>query len=149
MVMVTGGPARPLTPASEYWQLLFYLGRSLPLASAKFPAFDRHPASARRCPSRIARLKSLNDSVRINDAGPAGTEAIRLTDLVVVFGLDNFLATIKAVRADMVAQVYFTGRGFYGQRRISGPVVGATHVALRGGTLVLLDSHLFSTTGKM
>ncbi len=80
--------------------------------------------------SRIARLTSVNESVRISGARLAGTEMVHLTDLVVVFSLYDFLAAIKAVRADVVAQMYLTGGGFNGQRRISGPVVRAAHVAL-------------------
>jgi hypothetical protein len=57
------------------------------------------------------------------------------------FGLDDFAATIKAVGADMVAQVRFTRSRLNSQRRIGQEIVRAMHAALGRGFFVLLDCH--------
>jgi len=47
------------------------------------------------------------------------------------FGLDDFLATIIAAGADMVAQMHFARGRFHGQGRVGEKVMGAMHAALR------------------
>jgi hypothetical protein len=57
-------------------------------------------------------------------------------------GLEDLLAAVKAVRADVVPQVNFAGRRLERQRWIGKRVVRAVHAALRWGLLVLLYCHL-------
>jgi hypothetical protein len=61
--------------------------------------------------------------------------------LLVVFGLQDFTATIKAVWADMVTHVRFTRGWFDAQLRSDEKVVRAVHAAFRRGFFVLLNSH--------
>ena len=53
----------------------------------------------------------------------------------------NFLATVVARRADMMAQVNFTGRRLNSQRRIGQKIVRTVHATLGRGLLVLLNGH--------
>jgi hypothetical protein len=57
-------------------------------------------------------------------------------------GLEDLLAAVKAVRADVVSQVNLAGRRLERQRWIGKRVVRAVHAALRWGLLVLLYCHL-------
>jgi hypothetical protein len=61
--------------------------------------------------------------------------------LFVVFGLQDFAATIVAVRADVVTQVRFARGRLDGERRNAQMVVRAMHTALGRGLLVLLNGH--------
>jgi hypothetical protein len=61
--------------------------------------------------------------------------------LFVVFGLQDFAATIVAVRADVVTQMRFTRGRFDCERRNAQVVVGTMHTALGRGLLVLLNGH--------
>jgi hypothetical protein len=61
--------------------------------------------------------------------------------LLVVLGLEDFTTTVKAVRADVVTQVGFTGRWFDTQLRRDQEVVRAVHTALGWGLLILLNCH--------
>jgi hypothetical protein len=56
-------------------------------------------------------------------------------------GLDDLAATIKAVGADMVTQMRFTGGRLDGQRRVGQEIVRAMHATLGRGLFVLLDCH--------
>jgi hypothetical protein len=68
-----------------------------------------------------------------------GTENKRR--LLVVFRLQYFATTVKAVRADVVTQVGFTGHGLDCQVRCNQEIVRTVHTALRWGLLVLLNCH--------
>jgi hypothetical protein len=61
--------------------------------------------------------------------------------LLVVLGLENFTATVKTVRADVVTQVRFTGGWLDTELRRDQKVVRAVHAALGWGLLILLDCH--------
>jgi len=61
--------------------------------------------------------------------------------LLVALGLEDLTTAIIAVRADMMAQVRFTGSRLYSQRRDAQVIVGAVHTALGWRLLVLLDGH--------
>jgi hypothetical protein len=61
--------------------------------------------------------------------------------LLVVLGLEDFTTTVKAVRADVVTQVGFTGRWLDTQLRRDQEVVRAVHTALGWGLLILLNCH--------
>jgi len=61
--------------------------------------------------------------------------------LLVVLGLENFTATVEAVRADVVTQVRFTGGWLDTQLRRDQEVVRAVHTALGWGLLILLNCH--------
>jgi hypothetical protein len=61
--------------------------------------------------------------------------------LLVVFGLEHFATTIKAVRADMVTHVCFASNWLDAQLRRDQKVVRTVHAALGWGFLVLLNCH--------
>jgi hypothetical protein len=61
--------------------------------------------------------------------------------LLVVLGLENFTATVEAVRADVVTQMRFTGGWLDTQLRRDQEVVRAVHTALGWGLLILLNCH--------
>jgi hypothetical protein len=61
--------------------------------------------------------------------------------LLVVFGFENFTATVETVRADVVAQMRFTSRWLDTQLRRDQEVVRAVHTALGWGLLILLNCH--------
>ena len=61
--------------------------------------------------------------------------------LFVVLGLQYFAAAIKAVRADMVTHMRFTGSRLDCQLRSNQEIVRTMHAALGWGLLILLDSH--------
>jgi hypothetical protein len=61
--------------------------------------------------------------------------------LLVVFGFEDFATTVKAVRADVVTQVRFTGGWLDAQLWRDQEVVRTVHTALRRGFLILLDCH--------
>ena len=55
--------------------------------------------------------------------------------------VDDFLATIEAVRADVVAKMHFTGLRFDGRSRVRQKVMSTVVAALVGRFLILLNSH--------
>jgi hypothetical protein len=61
--------------------------------------------------------------------------------LLVVLGLEDFTATVKTVRADVVTQVRFTGGWLDAQLWRDQEVVRTVHTALRRGFLILLNCH--------
>jgi len=61
--------------------------------------------------------------------------------LLVVLGLENFTATVEAVRADVVTQMRFTRGWLDTQLRRDQEVVRAVHTALGWGLLILLNCH--------
>src|SRR5437660_1752471 len=61
--------------------------------------------------------------------------------LLVVLGLENFTATVEAIRADVVTQMRFTGGWLDTELRHDQKVVRTVHAALGWGLLVLLDCH--------
>src|SRR5207253_1291134 len=69
--------------------------------------------------------------------------------LLVGFGLDDFLAAVVAARADVMTQVNFAAHGLDGKRRLGKMIVCAVHSTLRCGLLVLLDSHVCSSIGRI
>ncbi len=56
-------------------------------------------------------------------------------------GLDDLLAAIKSVRADVMTQVDFTSCRLHRQRRIGQAIMRPAHVALGRRFFVLLDCH--------
>ena len=62
-------------------------------------------------------------------------------ELLFALGLDNLLAAIESVRADVMTQMRFAGCRFHGQRRIRQEIVGPVHAAFGRGFLVLLYCH--------
>jgi len=56
-------------------------------------------------------------------------------------GLYDFLATVVARGADVVAQMNLAGGWLNGRGRISQKIVRTVHAALRRRLLILLDSH--------
>jgi len=60
----------------------------------------------------------------------------------VVLGLDDPLAPVIAVGADVVAQVDLARNRLEGKRRIAQPVMCAPHITPRRRLLVLLYSHV-------
>ena len=62
-------------------------------------------------------------------------------ELLFALGLDDHLAAIEAVRADMMTQVDFAGRWFHRQRRVGEEIMRTVHAALGRRFLVLLDCH--------
>lgn len=62
-------------------------------------------------------------------------------ELLFALGLDDLLAAIETVRADVVTQVRFAGCRFHRQRRISQEIMRPVHAALGRRFLVLLDCH--------
>jgi hypothetical protein len=61
--------------------------------------------------------------------------------LLVVFGLQHFATTIIAIRANVVAQMRFTGGGLHRKRRRAKMIVRTVHTALGRGLLILLNGH--------
>jgi hypothetical protein len=61
--------------------------------------------------------------------------------LLVVLGLQDFATTVEAVRADVVAQVGFTGGWLDCQVWGNQEIVRTVHTALRWGLLILLNCH--------
>jgi hypothetical protein len=61
--------------------------------------------------------------------------------LLVVLGLEDFTATVEAVRADVVTQVRLTGGGLDTELRHDQEVVRTMHAALGWGLLILLNCH--------
>jgi hypothetical protein len=62
-------------------------------------------------------------------------------EFLFALGLDDLLAAIETVRADMVTQVQFAGCRFHCQRRIGQEIMRPVHAALGRRFLVLLDCH--------
>jgi hypothetical protein len=62
-------------------------------------------------------------------------------ELLFALGLDNLLAAIEAVRADVMTQVQFACSRFHRQRRIRQEIVRPVHAALGRRFFVLLDCH--------
>src|ERR1700759_2284851 len=60
---------------------------------------------------------------------------------LVVLRLDDFLAAIVAIRANVVAQMHFTRARLDGQRRCREGIVRTVHTALRRRLLILLNCH--------
>src|SRR6185437_15513290 len=60
---------------------------------------------------------------------------------LVVLRLDDYLAAIVAVRANVMTQMHFTRARFHGQRRCRQEIVRTVHAALGRRLLVLLDCH--------
>ena len=58
------------------------------------------------------------------------------------FGFQDLATTVKASRADVVAQMNFTCGGLYCDARHIQCVVRAVHAALGRGFFVLLDGHV-------
>jgi hypothetical protein len=56
-------------------------------------------------------------------------------------GLDDLAASVKAVGANVVAQMRFARGRFDRQRRVGQKIVRAMHTTLGRGLLVLLDCH--------
>ena len=77
----------------------------------------------------------------VNYVAPLSSYSKLRRRLLVVLGLENFAATVKAVRADVVTQVRFTGRWLDAQLRSNQEIVRTVHAALRRGLLVLLNCH--------
>jgi hypothetical protein len=73
-------------------------------------------------------------------APPSSYSKIRRR-LLVVLSLENFTATIEAVRANVVTQVRFTGRRLDTQLWRDQEVVRTVHAALGRGFLILLNCH--------
>ncbi|CAM2178706.1 hypothetical protein PSAC2689_30110 [Paraburkholderia sacchari] len=65
----------------------------------------------------------------------------RTLERLVVLRLDDFLAAVVAVRADVVTQMHFTRARLDSQRRAREEIVRAVHAALRRRLLVLLNCH--------
>jgi hypothetical protein len=61
--------------------------------------------------------------------------------LFVVLGLEHFTAAIKAVRADVMTHMRFTGSRLNRQLRSNQKIVRTMHAALGRRLLVLLNSH--------
>jgi hypothetical protein len=61
--------------------------------------------------------------------------------LLVVFGLEDFTATVETVRADVVTQVRLAGGWLDTQLWCDQEIVRTVHTALRRGFLILLNSH--------
>jgi hypothetical protein len=60
---------------------------------------------------------------------------------LVALGFDHLLATVKAGRADVVAQVGLA-RGWLNRgRRVGQKIMGAVHAALGWGFFILLNCH--------
>jgi len=57
------------------------------------------------------------------------------------FGLDYLFATVKAGRADVVAQVILTRGRLDRGRRAGQKIMGAVHAALGWGLFILLNCH--------
>jgi len=62
-------------------------------------------------------------------------------DLFVGFGLNDFLAAVETVRADVVTTMNFTGRRLKRQMRRFERAVSAVHTALGWGFFILLNCH--------
>jgi hypothetical protein len=62
-------------------------------------------------------------------------------DLGFGFGLQHLATTVEASGANVVAQVDFTGGGFYGDTGHNQSVVRTVHAALGGRFFVLLNCH--------
>ena len=56
-------------------------------------------------------------------------------------GLDDLTTTVKAIRADVVAQVGFASGRLHGNARLDQGVVRTVHAALGRRLFVLLNSH--------
>jgi len=64
------------------------------------------------------------------------------TGCLFALGLDDLLAAVKAVGADVMAQVNLAGGGLDSQRGLAQRVVRTVHTALGGGFFVLLNCHV-------
>jgi hypothetical protein len=111
----------------------------------------KHPARGTR-PARVGGIQ--NDGVQARVAAENKKKAAprkpgtlhRFHDtkkrrLLVVFGLDDFAATVETVRADVVAQVRFAGGRLDSQVRGDEEIVRTVHAALGRGLLILLNCH--------
>jgi hypothetical protein len=56
--------------------------------------------------------------------------------------LDDLLAAVKSVRADVVTQVRFASRRLYRQRRIGQKIMRPVHATLGRRLLILLNCHV-------
>ena len=77
----------------------------------------------------------------VNYVAPLSSYSVIRRRLLVVLSLENFTATVEAVRADVVTQVRFTGGWLDTQLRRDQEVVRAVHTALGWGLLILLNCH--------
>jgi len=71
----------------------------------------------------------------------AGFYGYRVDELLVVLGLQDLATAIKAIRADMVAQMCLASGRLNGQRWRCQKVMRTMHAALGRGFFVLLDCH--------
>ena len=60
---------------------------------------------------------------------------------LLALGLQDFLATVKTARRDVVTQMRFTRGRLNSQRGCSQEIVGAMHATLGWGFFVLLNGH--------
>jgi hypothetical protein len=97
-----------------------------------------------------AKKRQLNAAFRSNremSSKPLATHRIaasgehRAPMRLVVLRLDDFLAAVVAVRADMVTHMHFTRARLDCERGRRQEIVRAVHAALRRRLLVLLDCH--------
>jgi hypothetical protein len=83
---------------------------------------------------------------RLRDSGTSGhaTTPVDVVRRLLLVGLrlDDLLAAVITVGADVVAHVDFSTHRFHGKGRGAEEVVRAMHSALRRRLLVLLDSHV-------
>jgi len=73
--------------------------------------------------------------------GSAARAPLSTTGLIVRLSFQHFATTIEAVRADVMAQMQFTGVRLHGGGWVTEKVVRAVHTTLGRGFFVLLDSH--------
>lgn len=72
---------------------------------------------------------------------PSGMPAPQIERLLAL-GLQDFLATVKTARRDVVTQMRFTRGRLNSQRGCSQEIVGAMHATLGWGFFVLLNGHV-------
>ena len=71
-------------------------------------------------------------------------QLIEQQESIVRLGLDDLLAPIVAIGADVVTQVHFARGGLDGNRRVFQVIVRTMHAALGRRLLVLLNGHVNS-----
>src|SRR5690606_22537256 len=85
-------------------------------------------------PEPVAGMAGWNATSRGQEPRRARTRSPRK---LFALGLDDFAATIRAVRADMVTQMSLARGRLDGQRRVGQEIVRAVHAALGRGFFVL------------
>jgi hypothetical protein len=91
------------------------------------------------CKTKLQPQKRKSDATQVSTACFWSSKSDRL---LVVFGFQDFATTVKAVRADVVTQVGFTGGWLDAQLWSNQEIVRTVHTALRWGFFVLLNCHV-------